>query len=210
MKLTTFISTALHVAFFAVLVFARSQPNSFEGYPTIIPVEIVELKPVAFTAPEVEKVAPEPKKTKAPAPKTEGVTLEKSKITEKKEEPPEQKPEKINQEPKEKKGKSAAESEKVRLDVKEFPFSYYLALLQARLIQNWEPPYNAVGKVVIYFKIQRNGHILQTRTELSSGDFLLDRAALRAVTLANPLPPLPQDFTDPHLGVHFEFTQGRN
>ena len=41
-----------------------------------------------------------------------------------------------------------------------------------------------------------------------SGNFLFDRSAIRALTLANPFPPLPPDFPKSSLGVQFAFKQG--
>jgi len=207
MKSNIFLSSILHLALFSALVFSHTRPRRFEGYPVVIPVEIVELKPISFKAPEVEKIAPK-RHVARPQPKMlEGVTVEKPKIEE---EPEEERPVKQIEKPeKSDKGKSAAESKKIRLDVNEFPFSYYLALLRSRIETNWEPPYGGVGRVVVYFMVQRNGQLTGIALESGSGDYLLDRAALRAVTLANPLPPLPYDFSEPDLGVHFEFEQGR-
>jgi len=203
-------SSILHFSFLAALFITSSGPRKFEGYPTVMPVELVKIEPVSFKAPEVEKLEPKQSEPKLQPKELEGVTIEKRKVKEKKEEqPPEPK-----EPPKEKKeGKSTVESEKVRLDVDEFPFSYYLALLRSRIQTNWEPPVGSAASLsraaTVYFRIQRNGQVTDISIEKGSGDFLFDRAALRAVTLANPLPPLPNDFPEPSLGVHFEFEQGR-
>lgn len=204
------LSSLLHFLFFAALFVTSSGPRKFEGYPTVMPVELVKIEPVSFKAPEVEKLEPRQSETQPQPKELEGVTIEKRKVEKKEEErPPEQK-----EPPKEsKEGKSTVESEKVRLDVDEFPFSYYLALLRSRIQTNWEPPVGPATDfsrvATVYFRIQRNGQVTDISIEEGSGDFLFDRAALRAVTLANPLPPLPGDFPEPSLGVHFEFEQGR-
>jgi len=209
MKSNILFSFALHIIIFAALFLYRSEPRKFEGYPRVIPVELVQIEPVSFKAPEVEKLKPKQQKVKPKPKKLEGVTVEKKKVEEEPEEqPPKQKetPEKSNV------GKSTVGSEKVRLDVKEFPFSYYLSLLQARIQANWEPPFSSsrtlFKKAIVYFKIQRNGKLTNLSLESKSGDPRFDQAALRAVTLASPLPPLPFDFPEPSLGVHFEFAQG--
>jgi hypothetical protein len=41
--------------------------------------------------------------------------------------------------------------------------------------------------------------------ESSSGAEFFDRSATRAVTISNPLPPLPLGWTGGDLGVHFGF-----
>lgn len=204
------LSSILHFAFLAALFVTSSGPSKFEGYPTVVPVELVEIKPVSFKAPEVEQLPP---KQNEPEPKPKelaGVTVEKKKV---KEEPEEQPPKQEEPPEPSKEGKSAVEGEKVKLDVDDFPFSYYLALLHGRIQANWEPPVGSAANfsraATVYFKIHRNGQLNDIAIEKGSGDFLFDRAALRAVILANPLPPLPADFPEPSLGVHFEFEQGR-
>ncbi len=174
-----------------------------------MPVEIVDLKPVSFKAPEIEKIAPRIEKPKPKPKELPGVTVEKPKIEE--EEPEARQPEQREKPKESNKGKSTVETEGVRLDTKEFPFSYYKALLRSRIRANWEPPAgNTLSrKTIVYFKIQRSGQLSGLMIESGSGDYLFDQAAMRAVTLANPLPPLPYDFPEPELGVHFEFEQGR-
>ncbi|MFQ5822956.1 MAG: TonB family protein [bacterium] len=210
MKLNLLFSFSLHVILFLALFISKPGIRKWEGYPTVIPVELVRIEPVSYKAPEVEKIQPRRQEIKPKPKKLEGITLEKKKL--KKEEPIEQPKEtEITKEKTE--GKSVAGGESVRLDVKEFPFSYYLALLQSKIQNNWEPPHYATRtslskKTILYFKIQRSGRITDLLIEKKSGDYLFDQAALRAVSLANPLPPLPFDFPERELGVHFEFEQG--
>ncbi len=237
------LSTVLHVAFFSLFFIARPGVPKFEGYPTLLPVELVSFGPVSFKAPEGTMAQPAVEETEsesqavetAPEPQDEpadpkAITVESTEP--KKEEPktdkpagniePEKKDEKKD-EPKVEDAPAAEENqtgnsfgiggEGVRLDVKDFPFSYYLAALRTRIQSNWDPPYQTTRssisrKAIIYFKIQRNGDVSNITVENSSGDRLFDQAALRAVTLANPLPPLPFDFPERALGVHFEFGQG--
>ncbi|MFQ5639346.1 MAG: energy transducer TonB [bacterium] len=203
-------SFSLHVVIFVLFFFLRPGAHKFEGYPTVVPVELVQLKPVSYRAPEVAKVQPKIKEFKPEQKKLESVTLEKKELPKEEEPPPEPK---VKKPPKEepKKGKSVVGGKSVRLDVDEFPFSYYLALLQSRIQANWEPPFRTaavVRKAVIYFKVHRSGQIANIVIESSSGERLFDQAAIRAVTLANPLPSLPVDFPLRSLGVHFEFEQG--
>ena len=210
MKSNILFSFALHIIIIAALFLYRSEPRKFEGYPTVIPIELVRIEPVSFKAPEVEKLKPKQRKVKPQPKKLEGVRVEKRKVEE---EPEEQQPKQTEPPEKSNEGKSTVGSDKVRLDVKEFPFSYYLSLLQSRIQVNWEPPFSSarqslLKKAIIYFKIQRNGKLTNLSIEGKSGDPRFDQAALRAVTLASPLPPLPFDFPEPSLGVHFEFAQG--
>ncbi|MFQ5708778.1 MAG: TonB family protein [bacterium] len=212
MKLNLLFSFSAHIMLFAFLLIGRPGIREWTGYPTVIPVELVEIKPVSYKMPEVEKIQPRLKQETPTPNKLVGVTLKKKKIERKKPEPieepkVEEKLEKADQ------GKSTVSDENVRLDVKEFPFSYYLALLKSRIQANWEPPANVARrqrtmKTIVSFKVQRQGQITRIATEKSSGNYIFDQAAIRAVTLANPLPPLPFDFPEKELGVHFEFEQG--
>ncbi len=94
------------------------------------------------------------------------------------------------------------------LDVDDFPFAYYLATIKRKIAANWRVPGTAQEGAIhcrVYFTINRSGAIETPTTETSSGNFLFDQAALRAVVQASPLPPLPAGFDDDYLGVHFSF-----
>ena len=64
-------------------------------------------------------------------------------------------------------------------------------------------------RCVVYFRVFRNGRISSIRVEEPSGAAYFDRAALRAVTLSDPLPPLPLGFPGSDLGIHFGFEYAR-
>ena len=98
-------------------------------------------------------------------------------------------------------------------DVKDFPYAYYLNIIQKKVNGNWKFEYNGAvnEKVIVYFKVYRNGQVQEATVERSSGINFLDQSALRAVVLSNPLPPLPVEYEGTFLGVHFgfEFKQGQ-
>jgi TonB family protein len=60
-------------------------------------------------------------------------------------------------------------------------------------------------RTVIYFRIGRSGELEASSLETASGIEFFDRSAQRAVTLSDPLPPLPLGFAGGTLGVHFGF-----
>lgn len=94
------------------------------------------------------------------------------------------------------------------LSVDDFPFAYYLTTIKRKIAANWKVPGGARGGAIycrVHFTINRSGSISTPTIETSSGNFLFDQAALRAVIQANPLPPLPGGFADDYLGVHFSF-----
>lgn len=92
-----------------------------------------------------------------------------------------------------------------------FPFAWYLTLVEGHISRNWNPTQLGFGGqaergCVVHFVIQENGAIAEVIVEETSGIALYDREALRAVTAANPLPPLPRGFGASSLGVSFIFT----
>lgn len=94
-----------------------------------------------------------------------------------------------------------------KLDVPDFAFPHYLALLQLRIESHWRPPYGGSGQFLatVHFVIAKSGRLLSSELEKSSGNFAFDQAALRAVQTASPLPQLPEGSGLESLGVHFDF-----
>ncbi|HUJ79791.1 MAG TPA: energy transducer TonB [Nitrospiria bacterium] len=96
-----------------------------------------------------------------------------------------------------------------KIDTPEFDCSLYCGVLQDKLEGQWTPPsVSAQGPVqaVVVFTINRDGTVSNVSLETSSGNFYFDQAALRAVMLAAPLPPLPRTLTSSTLRVHAPFT----
>jgi TonB family protein len=96
----------------------------------------------------------------------------------------------------------------ISLDVSDFPFTYYLRQVQAKISERWSPPRaTAAGgeRTVVMFEIGRDGQIKEPKLERESGNALYDQSALRAVVEASPFPPLPPEFKAPWLRVHFGF-----
>jgi TonB family protein len=98
----------------------------------------------------------------------------------------------------------------LQVDVRDFPFHYYLSMLRTRVSENWIPPFGIFDeehkRVVVAFRIDRQGNQHAVRVEESSGDPLLDQSALRAVVVSSPFPPLPDGFSGASLGVFFGFS----
>lgn len=98
----------------------------------------------------------------------------------------------------------------ISLDAAEFPYEWYLNGIKSKIEGKWSTFDAAllsgeIKRVVIKFKILRNGKIENTEIELSSGFSFFDNSALRAVLSSNPLPPLPMDFKEESLEIHFGF-----
>ncbi len=78
-----------------------------------------------------------------------------------------------------------------------------------RVRNNWIIPMAAYlgfkGKVSIDFEVLRNGTIKNLRISSQSGIMSFDQAALNALAMSNPLPPLPDVYPKPILKGRFTF-----
>lgn len=90
--------------------------------------------------------------------------------------------------------------------LKEPDFGPYMRELQRRIKLNWDPPKgNESKRVVLLFKIGRNGQLLSNRVYKSSGLQSADRAALNAVSISAPFRPLPANFRGQSIDIQFTF-----
>jgi TonB family protein len=67
------------------------------------------------------------------------------------------------------------------------------------------PPLNKQGRVMIRFKIMKDGSVKEMILEGPSGDVSLDRAAWGGILGASPFPFLPKEFKGPYLELRFYF-----
>jgi outer membrane biosynthesis protein TonB len=94
------------------------------------------------------------------------------------------------------------------LDSANFPFTYYLRQVTGRIEENWIRPQQAPGRVVIYFRIKRDGTIAEPRIHESSRDQTVDLLASGAIKRSEPFPPLPVEFGGDYLGIYLCFGLG--
>lgn len=90
--------------------------------------------------------------------------------------------------------------------LREPDFGPYMRELQRRIKMNWDPPKgNESKRVVLLFKIARDGRLLSCKVNKSSGLPSADQAALKAVELTAPFRPLPADFKGQSIDIQFTF-----
>jgi TonB family protein len=90
--------------------------------------------------------------------------------------------------------------------IREPDFGPYMRELQRKIKMNWDPPRgNESKRVVLLFKIARDGRLLSTRVFKSSGLPNADKAALNAVSLSAPFRPLPPAFKGQSIDIQFTF-----
>jgi len=100
-------------------------------------------------------------------------------------------------------GKSGVTSENLQTKYRE-----YYNIIQSRVHENWEYPkgfeYEKVT-VIVSIRIGRNGNLISSWLEESSGHRRFDDSLLIATKKASPFPPLPVDFEGNFLEVGLRF-----
>ncbi len=219
MRNAILISLVLHIVLGAVTIriirFRHVQfvPRDVYAVKLVSLEEAVKPQVQETAPPPEEKPEPPPPKIEEPPKEEELVTPVKAKKPKKKEEPKKIPSTQIRKQ-------KIVESTEVdttttpaivtgdmSLDIEDFPFAYYLATIKRKIAANWRVPGTTSGSIHcrVYFRIGRSGAIDSPTVATSSGNFLFDQAAQRAVIQAGPLPPLPGGFGDDYLGVHFSF-----
>jgi TonB family protein len=73
--------------------------------------------------------------------------------------------------------------------------------------RQWNNLQAETGWTEILFELGADGKLISSNLAASSGSFLLNQEALRAIRRAT-LPPLPRDFKEPTLRVRLRFNYG--
>lgn len=96
----------------------------------------------------------------------------------------------------------------VSIDGGNFPFSSYISRMRQKIATTWEVPPGTEGlerSAVVYFRIHRDGSVSNVTVEKESGLQLFDRSCQRGVIEAAPMPPLPREYNEESVAVHFTF-----
>ncbi len=94
-------------------------------------------------------------------------------------------------------------------DTKGFPLGEYANVIIERIKGNWYIPSNlksSQGRTTVIFFIGKDGRYTNAHIVTSSGSTSLDLAALNAVLVSNPFPPLPNGFPGEQVGAKFVFS----
>ena len=93
-------------------------------------------------------------------------------------------------------------SSEASFDDPNFMYGYYVQQMLALIGSHWvRPRANPGTEMAIHYNIDRNGRLTDIEVVEESGNRSFDLAGFRAVTLASPLPPLPQSYRLDSLGV---------
>lgn len=84
----------------------------------------------------------------------------------------------------------------------------YVHCVERLIYSKWQPPKNIeYKKIVTLIHITRNGKLISVTIKNSSGNTMVDQAALDAVKKAAPFPPMPKEYKykDVNLEIYFEY-----
>ena len=95
------------------------------------------------------------------------------------------------------------------LNVTDFPYAWYIAAIHRKIKERWDSYALAGQQPAVIFEIGRKGELKRVVVDKSSGNPYYDQTAVRAVTEANPFPPLPTDFKKSTLSVGLQFAYDR-
>jgi protein TonB len=99
--------------------------------------------------------------------------------------------------------------EGLSFDAKNFKYSYYSGQIIRKIKAQWRLGENYEKlRVLLYFKIYKNGTISDVFVKESSKNGEYDKYALDTVRRAAPFPDLPDGYEGDSLGVFFEFGYG--
>lgn len=101
----------------------------------------------------------------------------------------------------------------IRADGEDLGYNYYFLALLRKIAEYWEPPRGTWGDEVaamVRFTVLRDGSVPPVSVEEPSGLSVFDASAMRAVTRAAPLPPLPQEYPGEQIVFHLRFVYSRD
>jgi protein TonB len=107
-------------------------------------------------------------------------------------------------------GRGGVEGQPIPLDTPEPKYQDYFNKVRERIKANWVYPRqagerNIEGELLIEFHIAKDGRLEYIELLDSSGTRILDDAALTAVKLAQPFPPVPDDIAKHTLAINGQF-----
>jgi TonB family protein len=99
----------------------------------------------------------------------------------------------------------------ISLDTTDALYYPYATIIKERIQRHWTYPVAArerhvQGDLLIIFRLERNGHLVNSRIARSSGYQILDSASVKAIELASPFPPFPETIPVEFLNINASFT----
>jgi len=98
----------------------------------------------------------------------------------------------------------------ISLDTMDPTYHPYTRVLKDMILSHWIYPLAAQrnliqGSLLIVFRLDRGGNLIDCKIARSSGHEILDTHALQAIRSANPFPPFPEDIKVQSLNINASF-----
>lgn len=82
----------------------------------------------------------------------------------------------------------------------------YIKYVERKIKMNWDPPkWDESRRIVVRFKIAKDGRLLYTQILKSSGNADADRAALKAIQASAPFKAFPYNYKKNSIDIEFYF-----
>jgi len=99
----------------------------------------------------------------------------------------------------------------ISLNTKDPVYHPYAKVIKEKIFNYWVYPLSAQqnfiqGSLLIVFRLDRNGNLVDCKIDRSSGHEILDTHALKAIRIANPFPPFPENIVLQFLNIKATFT----
>lgn len=101
--------------------------------------------------------------------------------------------------------------ETISLDTEDKRYCSYVKIIKDRLSNNWKYPQEAwenliEGKVMVIFRLTRQGHLINVEILHPSGFTVLDNEAARAIRASAPFPSFPDSVNATRLNIRANFS----
>ena len=98
----------------------------------------------------------------------------------------------------------------ISLDTRDSTYHPYTKVLKERILNHWIYPLSArqnfiQGSLMIVFRLDRVGNLIDSNIARSSGHEILDTQALKAIRTASPFPAFPENITVQFLNINASF-----
>jgi TonB family protein len=102
------------------------------------------------------------------------------------------------------------EEHTISLDTEDKQYVSYARVIKERIMRHWVYPPEArenlvEGTLMAVFSLNPDGHIVHVGVTRASGYEILDREAVRAISMAAPFPPLPEHIRVKRLNIKAAF-----
>jgi TonB family protein len=102
------------------------------------------------------------------------------------------------------------EEHTISLDTEDKQYVSYARVIKERIMRHWVYPPEArenlvEGNLMAVFSLNPGGHIVHVGVTRASGYEILDREAVRAISMAAPFPPLPEHIRVKRLNIKAAF-----